>query len=640
MLDSAHGNEYVPYEPRLRSSTMLRRSVAPRGLGGATLQRSPTTRALASRELLCSVEPRAVTHHIDFEARNREWAEKRKKADVVFRERMEKEQAKRSLLRRDLQDQGSESQSFFARERLASEGLTHAFPWLEDPKPTESGHSQQRDLSCGNRWLGQNSADDASENEEVDLMFAASLSMGGVERSWSVSDGPQIGARIAVPQSEVGSPDRLSPQPRKFSNMEELVFEPMMSPRRVAVPFGTRSRAKDEAASKVGGGSGTSSGPPVPHRPPVFSRPLVSPGCTGSETPSLIKPAVSCARLDCQLVQLGTDTFDVEWVGGGDLMDDDDDEELFEPKLKDQHKETWDESSSLLEDLRQETFDLSELCEPVCRVNTVVQGDQGSARSGRCCLSRPGKLPIGGLPPKEFSYAPGCPFVGSFGEDATSRSLSRSSSGDSTRSSCSSSSAPSAHFPVPSMRSRSKSASTFTGFDKTGTARVPSLVPGAVTLHVYDLTDITRVWGVPLFHVSIEVFRRERFFGPLGIVSASPGKHCAHMYRECVPLGRTSLTKVDVRILLESLKDEWHPGGYSLLGRNCQTFAVAFAEQLGVGDKIPAWCRRFSKLSSIPGAEFLTALAPERRLPATACRRAWSASSISRSPRVGEVVRL
>lgn len=112
-----------------------------------------------------------------------------------------------------------------------------------------------------------------------------------------------------------------------------------------------------------------------------------------------------------------------------------------------------------------------------------------------------------------------------------------------------------------------------------------------VILHVYDLDRITkRLPGMMAFyHMGLEVFKQEIFFSVEGILACKPGGHQTHIHKKTVHLGRTMLDAYQVKALLEEMGKEWQGKSYSLTGRNCQTFAVAFAEQLGLGrDCIPS----------------------------------------------------
>lgn len=113
-----------------------------------------------------------------------------------------------------------------------------------------------------------------------------------------------------------------------------------------------------------------------------------------------------------------------------------------------------------------------------------------------------------------------------------------------------------------------------------------------VYLHVYELSEWTRLSGLPIFHLGIEVFRCEYYFSRDGILVCPPGHHGGHRYKEAVPLGQTLLSRREWRRALTSLRLAWPPGSYERIGINCQDFCIAASKSLGLADNIPAkFCR-------------------------------------------------
>merc|ERR1712124_245969 len=102
-----------------------------------------------------------------------------------------------------------------------------------------------------------------------------------------------------------------------------------------------------------------------------------------------------------------------------------------------------------------------------------------------------------------------------------------------------------------------------------------------VILHVYDLDRMTkRMPGMMAFyHMGVEVFQQEVFFSVVGILSCKPGGHQTHIHKKAVPLRHTIFSYQQVKAQLEEMSKEWKGSSYNLAGRNCQTFAVAFAEK-------------------------------------------------------------
>jgi hypothetical protein len=121
-----------------------------------------------------------------------------------------------------------------------------------------------------------------------------------------------------------------------------------------------------------------------------------------------------------------------------------------------------------------------------------------------------------------------------------------------------------------------------------------------VTLHVYNASWIGGVAAsqtpVPLVHLGVEVYRHEFAFGRFGVRTFKPGrydesKHCCSLL-----LGATPMRPQEVYQLLLSLRDEYPPDRYRLIGCNCQTFAATFSERLGLGSScIPEEYLLFAK---------------------------------------------
>jgi hypothetical protein len=127
------------------------------------------------------------------------------------------------------------------------------------------------------------------------------------------------------------------------------------------------------------------------------------------------------------------------------------------------------------------------------------------------------------------------------------------------------------------------------------------LVP--VTLHVYDLTWLTRFLQLPVFHLGVEVYQREYSFGcsHSGVVSSKPLANEAHKarHREAVPLGYTLLSSVEVSAVIKQLSFDWPASSYDMLSRNCVTFAVTFCRHLGVERRIPPEYSRFAEFGCV-----------------------------------------
>lgn len=120
-----------------------------------------------------------------------------------------------------------------------------------------------------------------------------------------------------------------------------------------------------------------------------------------------------------------------------------------------------------------------------------------------------------------------------------------------------------------------------------------------VILHVYELSEWTRLSGLPIFHLGVEVFRCEYYFSRDGISLCPPAHHRGHIYKEAVLLGTPSISRREWRRALGILKSEWPPGSYERIGCNCQDFAIAVCKVLGLYGNLPAKYCRCAELDQI-----------------------------------------
>ncbi|KAL8192693.1 hypothetical protein R6Q57_027180 [Mikania cordata] len=136
-----------------------------------------------------------------------------------------------------------------------------------------------------------------------------------------------------------------------------------------------------------------------------------------------------------------------------------------------------------------------------------------------------------------------------------------------------------------------------------------------VILHVYDVTNsvsdntnntivqINRIFkdGIGIggiFHSAVQVYGEDEWsFGfceqGSGVFSCPAKKNPMYTYRECIVLGKTSLSKSKVHQILRKLSREWPGNCYDLLSKNCNHFCNEFCEHLGV-PKLPGWVNRFA----------------------------------------------
>jgi hypothetical protein len=126
-----------------------------------------------------------------------------------------------------------------------------------------------------------------------------------------------------------------------------------------------------------------------------------------------------------------------------------------------------------------------------------------------------------------------------------------------------------------------------------------------VFLHVYDLgegwltansvsSDLFHLGGA--FHVGVEVYSKEFYFGSEGVSTCEPKTADGHVYRQTVSMGRTTLSLQQVEQLVRQMR--WSGVDYDILRRNCISFSNALCERL-VGCGVPGWVNRFPHAAAL-----------------------------------------
>ena len=93
-----------------------------------------------------------------------------------------------------------------------------------------------------------------------------------------------------------------------------------------------------------------------------------------------------------------------------------------------------------------------------------------------------------------------------------------------------------------------------------------------------------------------------------GIVSHHP-RACGGTatFREALEVGAFGGGKGDVNKIVASLRSDWAPGSYVVVGKNCNDFSAALCADLGVGG-LPAWINRAATWGAVcVGTSGLTA---------------------------------
>jgi len=131
----------------------------------------------------------------------------------------------------------------------------------------------------------------------------------------------------------------------------------------------------------------------------------------------------------------------------------------------------------------------------------------------------------------------------------------------------------------------------------------PQKLKSSVTLRVYDPSWVASIAPVNAVHVGVEVYNAEFSFGFNGVRACRPGAYEAYKFRAAVALGKTELTARQISYVLSELRKVWLPEEYRLIGRNCQSFAIAFCAKLGISENdLPSEYLRFAGDAQMPSA--------------------------------------
>ncbi|KAJ9471749.1 DeSI-like protein [Diplonema papillatum] len=122
-----------------------------------------------------------------------------------------------------------------------------------------------------------------------------------------------------------------------------------------------------------------------------------------------------------------------------------------------------------------------------------------------------------------------------------------------------------------------------------------------VYVNVYDITSFNALigWvGMGAHHTGVEVYGREHCFGrssdASGVYTIQPKTCEAHIFRESIFLGRTSLTKAEVMSAVRGFQQRFHSSSYHVIRNNCNHFSEDFSAFLLGKDFIdfPPWVNR------------------------------------------------
>lgn len=119
----------------------------------------------------------------------------------------------------------------------------------------------------------------------------------------------------------------------------------------------------------------------------------------------------------------------------------------------------------------------------------------------------------------------------------------------------------------------------------------------AVFLNVYDLHD-SNAWlqriGMGLFHTGVEVGGMEYSFNEAGIFKCTPKRTPPPaVFRESIQIGVHEGSANEVSQIIRELREEFSPGTYNLVNKNCNAFSNEFCIKL-VQTPIPKWVNRLA----------------------------------------------
>ncbi|RIB04454.1 PPPDE putative peptidase domain-containing protein [Gigaspora rosea] len=112
------------------------------------------------------------------------------------------------------------------------------------------------------------------------------------------------------------------------------------------------------------------------------------------------------------------------------------------------------------------------------------------------------------------------------------------------------------------------------------------------------------MFGIGVFHSGVEVYDKEYNFGghdfdSTGVFVMRPRIGPPNVtFKESVFMGHTSLSKEEVKNVIEELSREWSGNSYNLLTRNCNHFTSDLCNIL-VGKPAPNWINRAAKLGTL-----------------------------------------
>uniref|UniRef100_A0A7S2SKP3 PPPDE domain-containing protein n=1 Tax=Rhizochromulina marina TaxID=1034831 RepID=A0A7S2SKP3_9STRA len=128
-----------------------------------------------------------------------------------------------------------------------------------------------------------------------------------------------------------------------------------------------------------------------------------------------------------------------------------------------------------------------------------------------------------------------------------------------------------------------------------------ALAAREVILHVYDLHQ-GNSWlspiGFGVFHTGLEIGGMEYSFSQEGIFKCAPRQAPPPAkFRESIVLGEHHGSHNEVSQIIREMRDEFAPGTYDLVRKNCNSFTNALSLRI-TGVPIPTWVNRAASVGS------------------------------------------
>eukprot|EP00638_Chattonella_subsalsa_P007062 CAMPEP_0117771384 /NCGR_PEP_ID=MMETSP0947-20121206/24427_1 /TAXON_ID=44440 /ORGANISM="Chattonella subsalsa, Strain CCMP2191" /LENGTH=178 /DNA_ID=CAMNT_0005596723 /DNA_START=6 /DNA_END=542 /DNA_ORIENTATION=+ len=122
-----------------------------------------------------------------------------------------------------------------------------------------------------------------------------------------------------------------------------------------------------------------------------------------------------------------------------------------------------------------------------------------------------------------------------------------------------------------------------------------------VKLNVYNLHQANG-WlsyvGLGFYHTGVEIAGKEYSFCKEGIYVGRPRHAPGATFKESISMGYHEGSANEVGAIVRMLREEFPPGSYNVVSKNCNNFSDAFCQEV-VGRSIPSWVNRTAGFGSI-----------------------------------------